>query len=224
MNESRNAMFTKEEIMNLLKSDILSLKLKPGTILSETILSERFQLSRTPLRDVLKQLSLESYIDIYPKKGNIVSYIDLESVEQIIYLRSTLEKEIMKDLSSQLLLKDVQVLKDILDKQKAAIQGDNATDQFLSLDDQFHHSMFKIAGREFLWNLIQQSNVHYVRYRKLHMLEKDKLEEIWKEHLCMLEYMVNKETMKIDDLVYHHLREDMSSLEFLEKYADFIKK
>lgn len=40
-------MFTKEEIMQLLKKDILSLTLKPGTLLSETTLSERFQLSRT---------------------------------------------------------------------------------------------------------------------------------------------------------------------------------
>ncbi|KOS04434.1 GntR family transcriptional regulator, partial [Paenibacillus polymyxa] len=155
------------EIMQLLKKDILSLTLKPGTLLSETTLSERFQLSRTPLRDVLKWLALESYIDIYPKKGNIVSYIDLESVEQIIYLRSALEKEIMKDLSSH-----------------------HATDQFLSLDDQFHQTMFQLVGRGFLWQLIQQSNVHYIRYRKLHMLETGKLMGIWHEHQAMLEYML----------------------------------
>ncbi|RCX22552.1 DNA-binding GntR family transcriptional regulator [Fontibacillus phaseoli] len=217
-------MFTKEEIMNLLKSDILTLKLKPGTILSETALSERFQLSRTPLRDVLKQLSLESYIDVYPKKGNFVSHIDLDSVEQMIYMRSTLEKEIMKDLASQLSLKEMQELKEILDAQKAAIREENAADAFLGLDDQFHCTVYRLAGREFLWNLIQQSNVHYVRYRKLHMLEKGKLLQIWNEHQRMLEYMANKETAKIDDLVHHHLREDINSLEFLEKFSEYIKK
>ncbi|WP_233476149.1 GntR family transcriptional regulator [Paenibacillus sonchi] len=62
-------MSIKAEIMNTLKHEILTLSLKPGTILSETALSERFQISRTPLRDVLKQLALESYTDIYPKKG-----------------------------------------------------------------------------------------------------------------------------------------------------------
>lgn len=41
-------------------------------MISETALSERFQLSRTPIRDVLKQLSLEQYVDIYPKKA--ISY------------------------------------------------------------------------------------------------------------------------------------------------------
>lgn len=98
-------MTSKKEIMSYLKQEILSLALKPGSMISETALSERFELSRTPIRDVLKQLSLEQYVDIYPKKGNLVSYIDLESVEQIIYLRNVLEKEIMKSLAGNIPLK-----------------------------------------------------------------------------------------------------------------------
>lgn len=65
-------MTSKKEIMAYLKQEILSLELKPGAMISETALSERFQLSRTPIRDVLKQLSLEQYVDIYPKKA--ISY------------------------------------------------------------------------------------------------------------------------------------------------------
>jgi GntR family transcriptional regulator, rspAB operon transcriptional repressor len=216
-------MSIKEQIMKTLKHEILTLTLKPGTILSETVLSERFQISRTPLRDVLKQLSLESYIDIYPKKGNLVSFIDLESVEQIIYLRSVLEKEIMKYLSAHLVLKGVHELKEILDRQKAAIHEVDATEQFLNLDDAFHAALFRLAGREFLWNLIQQSNVHYVRYRRLHMLRQEKLEEILTEHQRILEYMTRQETDKLDALIHHHLREDINSLYLQENFSDYIK-
>ncbi|QSF43740.1 GntR family transcriptional regulator [Paenibacillus tianjinensis] len=216
-------MSIKEQIMKTLKDEILTLTLKPGTILSETVLSERFQISRTPLRDVLKQLSLESYIDIYPKKGNLVSFIDLESVEQIIYLRSVLEKEIMKYLSAHLVLKGVHELKEILDRQKAAIHQEDATEHFLNLDDAFHAALFRLAGREFLWNLIQQSNVHYVRYRRLHMLRQEKLEEIWTEHQRILEYMTRQETDKLDALIHHHLREDINSLYLQENFSDYIK-
>ncbi len=216
-------MSIKEQIMKTLKHEILTLTLKPGTILSETVLSERFQISRTPLRDVLKQLSLESYIDIYPKKGNLVSFIDLESVEQIIYLRSVLEKEIMKYLSAHLVLKGVHELKEILDRQKAAIHAEDATEHFLNLDDAFHAALFRLAGREFLWNLIQQSNVHYIRYRRLHMLRQEKLEEIWTEHQRILEYMTQQETDKLDALIHHHLREDINSLYLQENFSDYIK-
>lgn len=217
-------MSSKTEILNTLRHEILTLALKPGTILSETALSERFQISRTPLRDVLKQLALESYTDIYPKKGNIVSYIDLESVEQITYLRSTLEKEILKDLSSQLLLPGLHELKEILEQQKEAIEQEQGIDSFLSLDDTFHRALYRLAGREFLWNLIQQSNVHYLRYRRLHMQTTEKLEGIWKEHQSLLGLIVHKETDKIGPLIHHHLREDIHSLDFQENFSEYLKK
>ncbi|MGZ7440068.1 GntR family transcriptional regulator [Paenibacillus sp. TH7-28] len=216
-------MSIKDEIMKSLKTEILTLKLKPGAILSETALSERFRISRTPLRDVLKHLSLESYIDIYPKKGNLVSFIDLESVEQMIYLRSVLEKEIIKDLSAHLPLKGVHELREILDKQQAVIAEDEDSERFLNLDDAFHQSLFRLTGREFLWNLIQQSNVHYARYRRLHMLRKEKLVEIHKEHLTILEFMMHKEIDQLDELIDHHLREDINSRYLQENFSEYIK-
>ncbi|WP_151737063.1 GntR family transcriptional regulator ['Paenibacillus yunnanensis' Narsing Rao et al. 2020] len=216
-------MSIKEQIMASLKHEIRNLTLKPGTILSETVLSERFQLSRTPLRDVLKQLALESYIDVYPKKGNLVSFIDLESVEQIIYLRSVLEKEIIKSLAGKLALKGTLELKEILEKQQNAIGREDALEHFLTWDDAFHQTIFKLAGREFLWNLIQQSNVHYERYRRLHMLKQEKLEEIVQEHRYILDYLLNQESGRIEELIHHHLREDINSLYLQENFAEYIK-
>ncbi|WP_018750618.1 GntR family transcriptional regulator [Paenibacillus sanguinis] len=216
-------MSIKEKIRNTLKQEIVTLKLKPGSILSETALSERYQISRTPLRDVLKQLSLESYIDIYPKKGNLVSFIDLKSVEQMIYLRSVLEKEIIKELSSRLLLTGVHELKEILNQQQAVIHEGEDSERFLNLDDAFHHCLFRLAGREFLWDLIQQSSIHYARYRRLHMLRREKLVEIHHEHQTMLELMMHKEMDQLDALIHHHLREDINSRYLQENFAEYIK-
>lgn len=217
-------MYTKEQIITLLKNEIVTMELTPGTMVSETALTERFGLSRTPLRDVLKQLALESYIDIYPKRGNIVSYIDLESVEQIIYLRSLLEKEIIKELTSKLTITDIHVLKAILEQQAEAIQHETSTDHFLSLDDTFHHTLFKLVGREFLWDIIQQRNVHYVRYRRLHMLKKEKLKEILSEHQLILDYMVKHRTENVDQLIQQHLKDDINSLDFKSEFSNFIQK
>lgn len=216
-------MDLKLEIMNQLKQEILSLTLKPGTIIGETALSERFSLSRTPIRDILKQLASEDYLNIYPKKGNIVSFINLESVEQIIYLRCTLEKEILKELSAHLPLKGIHELKTILTQQKECIEQPDAADRFLQLDDAFHQALFALAGRGFLWDIIQQFNVHYVRYRKLHMLKKDKLVEIQNEHQQMVTYMIERKNDKLDELLNHHLRADINSLYFQEHFAEFIK-
>ena len=154
----------KKEIIEILKKEILSLKLKPGTIISETNLAERFGLSRTPIRDILKQLSMMDYINIYPKKGNIVSYIDLESVEQIIYLRSTLEKEILKELSPNIPLKGLIELRNILDMQKDCIQKESKEKMEIYGLDGFSKPVPRWTG---FYGIYQQFNVHYVRYQAL---------------------------------------------------------
>lgn len=217
-------MSLKKEIITELKHDILSLQLKPGTILSETTLSDRYKLSRTPIRDILKQLSLEDYINIYPKKGSIVSYIDLESVEQIIFLRSTLEKEIMKELSGHLPLIGLHEIKMNLALQKQCIDMPDGLDKFMQLDDAFHKTLFTLAGRQFIWSLIQQFNVHYVRYRKLHLLKKDKLAEIQKEHERLISLLLNGESNQIDELLHHHIHADIKSHYFDEHFTEYIKK
>lgn len=215
-------MFTKDQIITILKHEIVTMALTPGTMISETALSERFQLSRTPLRDVLKQLAAEAYIDIYPKRGNFVSYIDLESVEQIIYLRSILEKEIIKELTTRLSITNIHTLKGILEEQALAIENEAPTDTFLALDDTFHHTLFMLAGRKFLWEIIQQRNVHYVRYRRLHMLKREKLSDILKEHHLILEYMAHQQVDKIDALIQQHLKDDINSLDFQMEFSKYI--
>ncbi len=220
-------MTSKAVIMRQLKSEILTLELKPGMILSETALSERFHISRTPLRDVLKQLAHEGYLDVYPKRGNLVSYIDLESVEQIIYLRSTLEKDLIGNLASSsaaLPLRGTLELKEILEKQEKAIRQGPDHEEFLYWDDAFHKTLFALAGRGFLWDLIQQSNVHYARYRRLHMLKKEKLEEILGEHQMLLDCILNRDASRIADIVQHHLHEDINAAYLRENFADYLNR
>jgi GntR family transcriptional regulator, rspAB operon transcriptional repressor len=214
----------KEEILQTLKQDIVTLALKPGTALSETVLSEQFQISRTPLRDVLKQLALEQYINIYPKKGNVVSYIHLESVEQMIFLRSVLEKEILQSLSGTLPLPGILELKEILEAQEKAISAaESSSEQFLESDDAFHRSLFQLGGRLYLWNLLQQSNVHYARYRRLHLLKQEKLQDILQEHRRILEGLIQGDGPHLPELIDRHLREDINSKFLQENFREYLQ-
>lgn len=218
-------MTSKADLLNRLKEEILTLTLKPGTILSETAMSERFRMSRTPLRDVLKQLAHEGYIHVYPKRGNLVSAIDLESVEQIIYLRSTLEKDILKELASRsapLPIRGMLELRQIVGQQEESVRREAGHEDFLRLDDAFHKALFALAGRVFLWDLIQQSNVHYARYRRLHLLQKEKLEEIIGEHRLILDLLENRDTGQIDEIVRHHLREDIHAADLRGNFAEYL--
>lgn len=214
----------KQEIIEILKKEISDLTLTPGSLLSEATLTDRFHLSRTPIRDILKQLEKEGYIKIYPQKGSIVSFVDLHSVEQIIYLRTTLEKDIFKNLKNNFTIAMSHQLMSIIKSQEACIQEDDTFHTFLKYDDLFHRTCFKLIGREFLWDLIQHFNVHYLRYRNLNMRNESKLSVLLGEHKTLLSYLQGKEDPEfdIDKHITHHLQSDLNSFEFIEKFESYI--
>ncbi|MBN2222620.1 MAG: GntR family transcriptional regulator [Vallitaleaceae bacterium] len=214
----------KNIILEQLKSEILNLTLKPGTVVSEATLSDRFGISRTPIRDILKQLSLEGYIDIYPQRGSVVSYIDLDSVEQLIFLRSTLEKEIAKTLGKNLSLKSRHELQLILAKQKDCLAKDQPLENFLALDDLYHRTLFAEANRSFIWDMIQQFKVHYIRYRQLNMLSQDKLNAIYNEHQQLFNYILADNQPAVNELLELHLHSHIDSQNFLMHYSEYIRR
>ena len=88
-----------EWVYESLKSDILDLRLKPGQLLKETEICEKFGVSRTPVRDAFKRLEREGLLEIRPHIGTFVSRIDLHTVSDILYIREVLEFSILSDLA-----------------------------------------------------------------------------------------------------------------------------
>ena len=70
---SPRLIMKKENLYKDLKRQILTLELAPGSVLDETQLSEEYQLSRTPLRDVFRQLAGEGFVEIMSNRGTAVA-------------------------------------------------------------------------------------------------------------------------------------------------------
>src|SRR5260370_40270081 len=58
---------------------IVTLQLPPGTVLSELVLADRLGIGRTPIREALQRLSRDRRVNILPRRGVLVSQIDLRS-------------------------------------------------------------------------------------------------------------------------------------------------
>ncbi len=64
-------------VYDILRDEILDLKLAPGSPVDEVLLAERFQMSRTPIREALVRLAGEGLIETLPNRSTLVSNIDL---------------------------------------------------------------------------------------------------------------------------------------------------
>ena len=74
-----------EDIYQTLEYEIVTLKIKPGETISENQLCKRFGISRTPVRAALQRLEQNGFVQIIPCKGTIVTPINLDIVDQIVY-------------------------------------------------------------------------------------------------------------------------------------------
>ena len=70
--EKKHKETGKEYAYRVLKDNIMSLELKPGELLSESELSEKLNISRTPIREVIMRLKGEHLIEVKPQAGTYV--------------------------------------------------------------------------------------------------------------------------------------------------------
>src|SRR5699024_11790306 len=80
-----------KEVYDYLVEEIVSNKILPGTPIIETDIANELNMSRTPIREALKELESEGLIQRFPGRGVVVSKIAAQDIEEIFTLRITLE-------------------------------------------------------------------------------------------------------------------------------------
>ena len=81
----------RSEVYQVVKRQILSGELAPGTALSENLLAKQYQVSRTPTREALHRLAIEGLVDVVPKRGTFVAALpSVGSVRQLYEFREAI--------------------------------------------------------------------------------------------------------------------------------------
>lgn len=96
MNDKDNKIPLEEKIYREIKSAILNGKIGPKTQLGEEQLAEAFNVSRTPIRHVLKLLKHEKIVEVIPKKGIFIYEPTFKEVLEAFQIRKALELEAVR--------------------------------------------------------------------------------------------------------------------------------
>jgi DNA-binding GntR family transcriptional regulator len=115
----------------------------PDTLYSELQLAASLNISRTPVREALIELSREGIIEVVPQRGFRVRPISKEEEREVFDLRAAIECYVVRRLADAATDKDVAKLTAILDRQERAA-GDLV--RFLEYDEQFHLTMPELLG------------------------------------------------------------------------------
>jgi DNA-binding GntR family transcriptional regulator len=80
-----------EQVRQQIADDILSGRLKPGQQLEENALAAQFNVSRTPVRDALRQLGSTGLVEVRPHRGVRVADIDVSLLEELFEAQTEVE-------------------------------------------------------------------------------------------------------------------------------------
>jgi DNA-binding GntR family transcriptional regulator len=81
----------RQQAYDEIKRCILDQRYAPGAVLSENQLAEELQISRTPIREALRELATGGLVQILPQRGIIVSELSLQDIVEVYQLREELE-------------------------------------------------------------------------------------------------------------------------------------
>ena len=113
----------REKIYKDIRNDIMQGKLLPGQRVVESVLVERFKVSRSPIRESLRRLESEGMITLEHNKGITVSRLSSQEIEEIYNLRWLLESYAARLSAERATRNDVAYLKDLNSKLKAAARN-----------------------------------------------------------------------------------------------------
>ncbi|NOU88386.1 FCD domain-containing protein [Paenibacillus sp. LMG 31460] len=210
------ALSTKDSIYSLLKDDILKLILLPGDRISEKEISDKFKVSRTPVRESFLQLSQEGLLDIYPQKGTCVSLIDLNLVEEARFMRENLEIAVIKLACENFSQEKLFSLEMNLKMQEICMQEKNHA-QLFQLDEGFHQTIFEECKKSNIWLMIQQMNLPFHRIRMLRLATDFNWENIYHQHVMIVEAIKNKKPEVAVKVIQEHLTMVVFDKEKLKK-------
>jgi DNA-binding GntR family transcriptional regulator len=191
------------QVLEWLREAIISLELAPGTPLVRTELADRFDLSQTPVRDALLQLSQEGLVDIFPQHATLVSRIDTSSAEQAQFLRCSIELEVVRTLA---LADDSAVrarLTALVDQQAALAAGD--AEEFIASDQAFHRTMYEAARVPELYDLVRRRSGHLDRLRRLDLPSSGNAERVVRDHRRIVEAIVGRDPEAAQTAMRAHL-------------------
>lgn len=194
-----------DEVYNILKDEILSLKILPGELISENDISKRFNISRTPIRAAFLRLSTDNLIEIKPQKGTYVSLLDFDLIKQLIYMRKVLETNVISSALEAIDQSVIEQLDDNIARQKAFLENQSNPQEFYLLDSELHKICFDLVEKEKLWNIIQDFQVHYTRFRMLDIVVTKEFKSLYEEHCIFVDLLKHKQIEQIKPFIEKHL-------------------
>lgn len=192
-------------VYDRIREDILNGVYKDQEELKETTLGEKMGVSRTPVREALRQLELEGLVEIVPNKGARVSGITKKDIDDIYQIRYLLEGLSARWATEHVTEEQLEKMEETLYLTEFHAAKENY-DQVYELDSQFHELMYEASGSKLLNHILSDFHMYVTRVRKTSLASSSRSKNSTKEHWALLEAIRERNADKAEKCAHNHIQ------------------
>lgn len=196
----------RRRVEDALRQAITSGEFSPGERLRERDLIERLKVSRTSLREALRQIEAEGLVALEPNRGPVVTTVTYEEVEELYEVRSVLEAQACSGFAERGSNAQMNLLREIFQQMNAAGLAQDVK-RTLELKSQLYNIILEGCGNRLIGQMLSQLHNRAMLLRRTSLSEPTRLQEMLHEISTLLDAFAAHDAKAAWAVSVHHINQ-----------------
>ena len=202
----------RDVVFNTLRQAILKGELKPGERLMEIQLANKLGVSRTPVREAIRNLELEGLVLMIPRKGAEVAEITRQDMEDVLEVRTALEELAVKDACDHITDAQLSELKKASNEFKKALLEGKDLVTCADADMHFHDVILSATNNRRLIQMLNNLSEQMYRYRMEYLKDERTHKTLIEEHDAIRRALKKHDKVKAGAAIRVHIDNQKRSI------------
>ncbi len=199
-----NRGYIRDSVFSILRNAILDGKLEPGQRLIERSIADQLKISRTPVREAIRQLQYERLVTYIPRKGVVVSGFSKSDIEEIQLIRIALEALSCSIAAGKIKDEELTYLNSIVD-QLSAESKKKSSGKLSVLNRKFHECIWKAADSPHLYYFINTLCEYVNKFTHLTYTKPGRIQEVVSEHKAIVSALMRHDSSSSYEAMKKHV-------------------
>ena len=206
-------------IFEKIREDILNGRYVNGDKLVEIKLADELGVSRTPVREALKQLELDGLVDNIPNRGVVVKGISKEDIDDILTIRLCIEGLVGQWAAERILDSEIKQLEEIFDLMEFySMKGD--VDKMFELNTKFHETLYQSTKSRYLEGVLNDFQLFIKTARNNSLKSEGRMKIALEEHRAVIHALKNHDIDGTRNALVNHIANSNSNIKKIVKIEE----
>ncbi len=193
-----------DDVCQQLAEAIVLGQFAPGTRLDEVMLAQRFGVSRTPVREALKQLATTGLVVVRPNRGSVVAGLDPEQLDDLFEAIGELEAACARHAALRMSEPELATLRSLHAQSRQAMQASDI-DRYDALNLELHLVIIHGAHNPVLSDTAIALRHRVAPFRRTQFRQLERIGESFAEHSAIIEAILAHDAVAAHREMRHHL-------------------